>query len=300
MHHHNEVRKTPRGSKFLGILLIYSQKLIFSFKMPQFICLSCRASLRASRNLTHARKPASQSRALSSDTNSSPDSNFTTAETSDQDPSIHYRKVKPRSLIRKVKVELSSFPKVKAELPSVPETPIPRPRNNWRQHKVTLPPRPFEVLLSKPTWSVRSLLPSSTSTVEALPRSVIEHLLRLSALPVPKSEAALEKISQTLQSQLHFVAQVQSVDTTGVEPLRALRDETAEGRKAAMMSLETPDIKSLLAAEVKGRLGRPFRKPPARLPWLEDSQKTTKILNVAERRVGRFYVVESRKPEGAE
>ena len=90
-----------------------------------------------------------------------------------------------------------------------------------------------EELLSKPTWSVSSLLPPKDPSPESpqISSKQLHHLLRLSALPPPKDEAEEAKMLSTLSSQLHFVKDIQSVDTTGVEPLRSLRDETAEGEK---------------------------------------------------------------------
>jgi hypothetical protein len=62
----------------------------------------------------------------------------------------------------------------------------------------------------------------------------------------------------TLHSQLHFVRDIQSVNTDGVEPLQSIRDETPEGEKEATIGLE--DLRSALAKERRvGRMGRPRR-----------------------------------------
>ena len=42
-----------------------------------------------------------------------------------------------------------------------------------------------------------------------------------------------------LEDQLHFVRHVQSVDTEGVEPLVAIRDETEEAKRASEITVET-------------------------------------------------------------
>ena len=65
---------------------------------------------------------------------------------------------------------------------------------------------------------------------------------------------------KTLESQIHFVREIQKVDTTGVEPLRAIRDETAEGIEEQTIRLA--DLQEYLdAEEVVGRNGRIKRRP---------------------------------------
>ncbi|KAL9134867.1 MAG: hypothetical protein Q9175_003937, partial [Cornicularia normoerica] len=66
----------------------------------------------------------------------------------------------------------------------------------------------------------------------------LHHLLRLSALPLPTSLAEESRMISDLQSQLQFVKAIQEVDTEGVEPLVALRDETEEGEKEGTIGLE--------------------------------------------------------------
>lgn len=125
----------------------------------------------------------------------------------------------------------------------------------------------IQQLLEKPTWSVTSLMPPSalqsktsspaerggqrkdeSSAVTASKSAALQdtaapegeeeitvgklhHLLRLSALPIPKSHEQTQRMLQSLRDQLHFVREIQKVDTQGVEPLVALRDETAEARQ---------------------------------------------------------------------
>ena len=43
---------------------------------------------------------------------------------------------------------------------------------------------------------------------------------------------------KTLESQIHFVKEVQKIDTTGVEPLVAIRDETIQNITEEMITLE--------------------------------------------------------------
>src|SRR4051812_44154241 len=95
-------------------------------------------------------------------------------------------------------------------------------------------------LLTKPTWSVRSLLPSppSSTHIPTITPKQLHHLLRLSALPQPSSPSVEASMIATLESQLHFVRAIQQVDTTGVEPLRSIRDETAAGLREASITVE--------------------------------------------------------------
>ncbi|OJJ47160.1 hypothetical protein ASPZODRAFT_50271, partial [Penicilliopsis zonata CBS 506.65] len=88
-------------------------------------------------------------------------------------------------------------------------------------------------ILEKPTWSVRSLLPDSESKRETptVSSGQLRHLLRLSALPQPSSEAEEAAMLETLESQIHFVREIQRVDTTGMEPLQSIRDESADATR---------------------------------------------------------------------
>lgn len=117
-------------------------------------------------------------------------------------------------------------------------------------------------LLETPTWSVRSLLPDPKvvpSPEDTVTKEKLHHLLRLSALPSPKNEKEETKLLKTLQAQIHFVKEVQKVDTTGIEPLRAIRDETAEAIKQETITLK--DLRPYLDKEEKvGRNGRIRRR----------------------------------------
>lgn len=43
---------------------------------------------------------------------------------------------------------------------------------------------------------------------------------------------------KTLESQIHFVKEIQTVNTTNVDPLVAIRDETADGIQEQAVTLE--------------------------------------------------------------
>jgi len=154
-------------------------------------------------------------------------------------------------------------------------------------------------LLEKPTWSVESLLPDAHSEDNKNPISSkqIHHLLRLSALPPPKDAAEEAQMLSTLSSQLHFVREIQKVDTTGVEPLQSLRDETQAGRQATTIGME--ELKDAFAQEeLKGQYYKRIRR---RQQGPETKQKDDQwdVLSHAEKKVGRYFVVEGGK-EGSE
>jgi Asp-tRNA(Asn)/Glu-tRNA(Gln) amidotransferase C subunit len=132
-----------------------------------------------------------------------------------------------------------------------------------REHS-TKPPRTnlldIDALLSKPTWSVRSLLPDPNSPPsEEIAPTKLHHLLRLSALPLPTSPEEEAEMLKTLHSQLHFVKDIQKVDTEGVEPLQSIRDETEEGAKDITIGMN--ELKEAFEKEeIKGRNRRPRRR----------------------------------------
>ena len=116
-------------------------------------------------------------------------------------------------------------------------------------------------LLERPTWSVASLLPprvprgDQTSSnpavaaatarfmqyqedVQEITPGKLRHLLKLSALPAPKDDIEEAEMLSTLRAQVHFVKEIQKVDTTGVEPLVSIRDETRDHVWSSMMTEE--------------------------------------------------------------
>ena len=98
----------------------------------------------------------------------------------------------------------------------------------------------------------------------------------------------------TLQAQLHFVRAVQAVDVEGIEPLRAIRDETDEGRAEATIGIDC--LRAELDAEVRfGRWRRPKRVRDYKLadptPGVEDWD----VLDTAQRTAGRYFVVKTGK-----
>lgn len=93
-------------------------------------------------------------------------------------------------------------------------------------------------LLFHPSWSIRSLLPAEEANLAPeVTRDQLHHLLKLAGLPRPKKQEDEDRMLKTLQSQIHFVKEVQKTDTTGVEPLVAIRDETHEAVQEQTITL---------------------------------------------------------------
>ncbi|KAI0395994.1 hypothetical protein F5Y17DRAFT_456498 [Xylariaceae sp. FL0594] len=161
-------------------------------------------------------------------------------------------------------------------------------------------------LLSKPNWSVRSLLPSpsdsptppskkkttttssseptttpSTQTLtdvepKAITAKTLHHLLRLSALPGPETPEEESEMLATLTSQLRFVRAIRAVDTAGVAPLRAIRDETEAGLKEQTIGLQDLWL-ALEAEDVIGQARRP-RRPRTELGEVDGDATFTRSM----------------------
>ena len=159
--------------------------------------------------------------------------------------------------------------------------------------------KPFAAILSEPTWSVKSLLGTeekdslSPSTTPKITQKELHHLLRLSALPKPKSNEEEEKMVKTLESQLHFVRAIQNVDTTGVKPLQAIRDETKAAEREQEITLESLNAE-LEKEEVVGPSRRIKRKS---VPVDTKSVEDWDPLERAPKKFGRYIVVETGKIE---
>ncbi|KAH9815312.1 Glu-tRNAGln amidotransferase C subunit [Teratosphaeria destructans] len=168
------------------------------------------------------------------------------------------------------------------------------PRRCLRTSTPHLSTEPIDIdqLLSKPTWSISSLLPPSDTRPTDSPSissKQLHHLLRLSALPPPSSPEEEARMLSTLASQLHFVREIQRVDTAGVEPLTSLRDETPEGEKEAEIGLE--QLKDAMdREEVKGKALRRIRR--RRGGGLEKEVEHWDMLGMAGKKSGRYFVVE--------
>jgi hypothetical protein len=123
--------------------------------------------------------------------------------------------------------------------------------------------------------------------------------LRLSALEPPKTSEEEESMLRTLADQLHFVRAVQAVDTTGVEPLRALRDETFEAEAEVERDISTQCEEAMGKEEVLGKFYKRIRRKTDM--EVADGERDVvpdwNPVEIAERRVGKFFVVERKKEE---
>lgn len=157
----------------------------------------------------------------------------------------------------------------------------------------------IEELLSKPTWSVRSLLPSpNEKPAEEITAKQLHHLCRLSALPLPKTLEEEKKLLDTLHLQLHFLRDIQKVDTEGIEPLRSIRDETLEAEAEESIGLQTIEIQAALKKEeFKGRNKRPRRRTNGvvETKGVEDWNVTGTATENVEFGGGKYFIVRSGK-----
>ncbi|WPH04000.1 Hypothetical protein R9X50_00688400 [Acrodontium crateriforme] len=146
--------------------------------------------------------------------------------------------------------------------------------------------------LEKPTWSVSSLLPpKDQKNTPKVSSKQLHHLLRLSALPPPKTDEEESKLLSTLSSHLHFVQEIQKVDTSGVEPLRSLRDETIAGQKDAELGLDALS-EALEQEEIRGKHHKRIRR---RKDFVENEKLDWDPLAAAGKKVGRYFVIEGGK-----
>ncbi|KAF7718262.1 Uncharacterized protein PECH_002077 [Penicillium ucsense] len=150
-------------------------------------------------------------------------------------------------------------------------------------------------ILAQPTWSVRSLLPEPNKTPSAVnvtPQK-LRHLLRLSALPQPSSPAEEQSMLKTLESQIHFVQEMQKVDTSGVEPLRSIRDESPAAVKETTITLDL--LRDAFAQEhISGRRRRVQRLPKTRTCHPEADIWNGNALDFATKKMGPYFVVDTK------
>jgi aspartyl/glutamyl-tRNA(Asn/Gln) amidotransferase C subunit len=215
---------------------------------------------------------------------------------------------------------------------SGPKTSFEREDTLRQVKKIDICPE-IESLLKTPTWSVSSLLPHKTpqpnehdgsaylswqsspqpfeaECEEEITREKLHHLLKLSALPPPQSETEENQMLRDLKDQVHFVKQIQKVDTTGVQPLVAIRDETAEYRDEHLFTRAS--LAEYIALEEKqGKNGTIRRKQDTyqtmtftqdSRPWKPDPLIWSKVedpWNLGEgsktRKMGQFFFVKRKQ-----
>jgi len=102
---------------------------------------------------------------------------------------------------------------------------------------------------------------------------------------------------RTLAAQLHFVRQMQAVDARRVEPLRAVRDESADAQREREVTLRRV-AGALGAEEGVGRHVRRVRRVGDGEGAVCDAPEGWRPLEAAKRRVGRYFVVDTGKGDG--
>jgi Asp-tRNA(Asn)/Glu-tRNA(Gln) amidotransferase C subunit len=185
-------------------------------------------------------------------------------------------------------------PRIRAEI-AVPFFPR-RTNSTEARARKGIHPDELEQLLAEPTWSVESLLPPKTRSPDApqITSLQLHHLLRLSALPPPETPEQEQKMLDTLVAQLHFVGKIQEVDTSGVEPLRAIRDETTAAEEEQTVTMTT------LADALKNEkiIGTHYKRIQRdTTPVDAKDAEEWDVLGSAERKVGKYFVVESERPQ---
>lgn len=149
----------------------------------------------------------------------------------------------------------------------------------------------IEAMLAEPSWSVNTLFPSNSHPTpsQIVSRKQLHHLLRLSALPLPTSEAEEIKMLKDLETQLQFVRAIQQADTEEVEPLVSIRDETAEAEKEDEITLETlkPDFAKEKVSGIRGRITRSE-------PVEREADEDWDALACAPKTVGRYIALDNK------
>jgi aspartyl/glutamyl-tRNA(Asn/Gln) amidotransferase C subunit len=155
--------------------------------------------------------------------------------------------------------------------------------------------------LRDPTWTVRSLLPNpylAEHPAATVTPQQLHHLLRLSALPLPKDAQEESSMLQTLETHLHFVRAIQKVDTTGVEPLVSICDETPEAREENTIRLA--DLRAELDAEEKGANYGRRRRVPKEDPEAQKAESWDLARMAEGKMMGRFFVVRKQVEQRSE
>ncbi|KAJ5899341.1 hypothetical protein N7495_004085 [Penicillium taxi] len=151
----------------------------------------------------------------------------------------------------------------------------------------------IESILAKPSWSVQSLIPKNTSEqTTSVTSKQLRHLLRLSALPQPANAEEEQSMLRTLESQIHFVKEMQSVHTTGIEPLSSICDESPDAIKEMTIGLEK--LRDALTQEhVSGRRKRIQRIQGEKNNSPDGSTWDGNSLSAASKTKGKYFVVET-------
>lgn len=156
-----------------------------------------------------------------------------------------------------------------------------------------LPHDDIDKMLAKPSWSVKSLQDTQEATrpTESITQKQLHHLLRLSALPLPTSAEEEAKMIHTLESQLQFVQAIQKIDTTGVEPLQSIRDETLQAEAENEITLES--MKEELEKEETVGFSRRIQRKKSAL--VQQNEQKWDPLSLTPNVRGRYIVVDNKR-----
>ncbi|CAI7644824.1 unnamed protein product [Penicillium glandicola] len=139
---------------------------------------------------------------------------------------------------------------------------------------------------------IESLLPNPASKPPpSITPKQLHHLLRISALPQPANQEEEQSMLDTLESQIHFVKEIQLVDTTGIAPLARIRDESSNAMEEETIGIER--LKEALAKEnVSGRRGKIQRIPGEKNDRPDGTAWDGNALGSATKTKGKYFVVE--------
>lgn len=97
---------------------------------------------------------------------------------------------------------------------------------------------------------------------------------------------------EMLESQIHFVREIQRVDTTGVVPLQSIRDESPDAIKENTIGLS--HLQDAMSKEkVVGRRRKIQRQPSQKNGQPDGTAWDGNALRHASKTMGRFFVTET-------
>ncbi len=147
-------------------------------------------------------------------------------------------------------------------------------------------------MLATPTWSISSCAPSGTDHKDRVPvdEERLDHLQKLSALSTPDRATEKARMLRHMTSHIHFVREVQQVDTQDASALRSIRVETDSAFSDNQISIDS--VKDALLSEETS--GRHFMQIRRRIASTSDykSNGGPKIMDSAERKSGNYFVVD--------
>jgi Glu-tRNAGln amidotransferase C subunit len=98
---------------------------------------------------------------------------------------------------------------------------------------------------------------------------------------------------KTLNSQLHFVREIQKLKTHSVNPLKCIRDESAEADLEREIGYE--ELKGALESGSVDRKYSAASRKGTGTPEAPNEPEDWDVLKQAERKAGRYFIVETGK-----